>query len=339
MRLPLSPSLPFRQAAQQWLDARQFGQIKSKVRYCAPATLKFYANVLHALTLFFGSLPLEEIHLGNVESYRLERSEKAGPNKIIQEENVLIAILKRAGCWSAEMAEQYEPIQRVESDIPRALSPQEQAHWLEIAKSNPRWQIVYWYSMIAFRTTASNCEMRGIRLQDINLYQQVVTIQSPHAKNKFRIRTVPLPPDALWAMERLIERARSCGSTLPHQFLFPIATSKYSWNPERCCTEWAIRRPYWEEVQGAANLPDFTLHHLRHTAITRMAEAGVPMPVILSLAGHISMRMQQHYTSISDQAKRKAIMAVYGGTMYEDLRERRPVQNVQKPSKLQKQLA
>lgn len=330
MNLPLSPSLKFAEAAEQWLTARTFGKIRSKVRYCAPNTLKSYRAYLNALVLFFGSLSLEEIHLGHIEQYRMERSEQAGPNKIIQEENVLIAILKRGGCWSPEMAEQYVAVQRVESDIPQALTPQEQAHWLATANSKEEWRLVYWYSVIAFATTASNCELRGLRLQDVNLYQQLVTIQAPHAKNKFRIRSIPLPPDALWAMERLIERARSCGSRLPHHYLFPIATSKYSWNPERPMTEWGLRRPWWEQVQAAANLSEFTFHKTRHTGITRMAEAGIPMPVILSLAGHISAKMQQHYTWISEQAKRRAQMAVYEGRMYEDsVKPRRPVERAQ----------
>jgi hypothetical protein len=43
------------------------------------------------------------------------------------------------------------------------------------------------------------------------------------------------------------------------------------------------------------------------------------------MAGHISLRMQAHYTHISEQAKRKAVMAAYEGMMYDDMK--RPVQN------------
>jgi hypothetical protein len=47
-----------------------------------------------------------------------------------------------------------------------------------------------------------------------------------------------------------------------------------------------------------------------------MAEAGVPIPVILSMAGHISVRMQQHYTSVSEYAKRCAVEAAFDGRNY-----------------------
>jgi integrase len=58
----------------------------------------------------------------------------------------------------------------------------------------------------------------------------------------------------------------------------------------------------WDQVRKAADLPWLRIHDLGHTAITLMAEAGVPIPVILSMAGHISTRMQQHYTSVSEFA-------------------------------------
>jgi integrase len=327
--LPFSPTLLFSEAADRWLQARQFGKIHSKVRYCAPNTLKSYRTYLNALVLFFGSMTLGSIDLGNVEAYRLERCEKAGPNKIIQEENVLISILKRAGCWTSEMDEAYVPIQRVENDIPRALSPEEQKHWLEVANSDPRWQIVYLYSVVAMRCAMSNCEMRGLKLQDVNLYQQIVTVQTRHAKNKFRIRSIPLPPDALWCVERLMERAKSIGSNLPDHYLFPFQLSHGGklgdvYKPDRPMSEWGIDT-YWDEVRAVSGLTRFRKHDCRHTGITRWAEAGVPMPVILSMAGHISLRMQAHYTHISEQAKRKAVMAAYEGTMYDDMK--RPVQN------------
>jgi site-specific recombinase XerD len=325
MQLPLSPKLKFSEAAEKYLEARTFGRIHSKVRYCAPNTLRSYRANLNALVLFFASLSLEEIHLGHVEQYRLQRSEKAGPTKIIQEENILKSILRRAGCWTPEMEEQYVPIQKIESDIPQALTPDQQAHWLQVASSKERWQVVHLYSIVAFRTTASNCEMRGIRLQDINQYQQVLLIQAKHAKNKFRIRTIPLPPDALWALERLTERANSCGSRLPHHFLFPFRACKGIWLPDRPMTEWGIRK-LWDEVREASKLAWFTFHDCRHTAITRYAEAGVPIQTLMSMAGHINQKMQLHYTWISEQAKRRAVMAVYEGKLYEaDLR--RPVNN------------
>ena len=60
----------------------------------------------------------------------------------------------------------------------------------------------------------------------------------------------------------------------------------------------------WSEVRKAAGVEWLRPYDLRHTAITRMAEAGVPIQVIMSFAGHMTLQMQQHYTAISMASKR-----------------------------------
>ena len=49
------------------------------------------------------------------------------------------------------------------------------------------------------------------------------------------------------------------------------------------------------------------LHDLRHTAATKMAEAGTPESTMLSLMGHISRQMMEHYSHIRMAAKRAAV--------------------------------
>src|SRR6185437_5804627 len=98
-------------------------------------------------------------------------------------------------------------------------------------------------------------------------------------------------------------------------YLMPFRVSPNLWDPTQPMSNSGIRKP-WDEVRKAADVPWLRIHDLRHTAITRMAEAGVPIPVILSMAGHISVRMQQHYTSVSEYAKRCAVEAAFDGRNY-----------------------
>jgi integrase len=49
------------------------------------------------------------------------------------------------------------------------------------------------------------------------------------------------------------------------------------------------------------------VHDLRHTAITELAEMGVPDSVLKSIAGHITQRMLDHYSHIRMNAKRQAL--------------------------------
>jgi len=137
------------------------------------------------------------------------------------------------------------------------------------------------------------------------LAQGILQIRREGAKNKYRIRTIPLEtPEVIWALARLVERARSLGAAAPHHYLFPIQEAKGHYNPNRAMSDSGLKKRF-NAVRAAANLDWLRPYDLRHTAITRMAEAGVPIQVVMSFAGHMTQRMQQHYTAISLTAKRK----------------------------------
>ncbi len=175
--------------------------------------------------------------------------------------------------------------------------------------------MVYYYALLALATSASNCEMRGLLIGDVNLYSKVLQIRREHAKNRYRIRTIPMHDEAVWAATRLLERARSLGAAGPHHYLMPFRMTNHISDFTRPMSNGGMRKA-WDAVRRAADVPWLRIHDLRHTAITRMAEAGVPIPVILSMAGHISTRMQQHYTAISEFAKRCAVEAAFASCNY-----------------------
>ncbi len=52
------------------------------------------------------------------------------------------------------------------------------------------------------------------------------------------------------------------------------------------------------------------LHDLRHTAATKMAEAGIPESTMLALMGHMSRAMLERYSHIRMAAKREAVEAL-----------------------------
>ena len=51
----------------------------------------------------------------------------------------------------------------------------------------------------------------------------------------------------------------------------------------------------------------FRFHDLRHQAITELAELGLSDQTIMSIAGHVSKEMLNHYSHIRMAAKRKAL--------------------------------
>jgi integrase len=337
----LTPDLEFSVAASQWLASRSVisdsSSITHRGRYIRRNTAHGYEDQIKSLALFFGGHSLAEIQLGHFEAYQKARLEgsapfiryrrpqdakdkmqggvlipakgktscPARPKKINQELGLLMRIMKRAECWTDHFDEYYQPLLDDEAEIPRALTAEEQRKWLEIAGSQSRWNVIRWYSIVLFETCMSTDEIRGLRVGDINLQQRIVTVSRRSAKNSYRARTIELmSADVLWALDCLLTLARSRGANKHTHFLFPWRACINVFDPTRPMTESGIKA-FWNEVREASGLTGFRQYDCRHTAITRLAEAGVPTDVIMARAGHVSEKMRRHYTHISQASQRK----------------------------------
>lgn len=63
--------------------------------------------------------------------------------------------------------------------------------------------------------------------------------------------------------------------------------------------------------RDAYGLQDFSLHELRHTYLTLLAEEGVHPKVMQEVAGHYSSQiMMDIYAHVNTDAKRDAVAAV-----------------------------
>ena len=70
-------------------------------------------------------------------------------------------------------------------------------------------------------------------------------------------------------------------------------------------------RSAWRAALGKAGL-QIRFHDLRHTCITKLAESQASEQTIMSIAGHLSRRMVEHYSHIRMEAKRVALEAITG---------------------------
>jgi len=133
------------------------------------------------------------------------------------------------------------------------------------------------------------------------------------SKNKFRNRTIPLESDEVReAVEGLMRRAIDFGANRPEHYIFPFGANSRRGDLDvtRPMTKHGIKHT-WNEIRERSELTWLRPYDMRHSAITRMAEAGKPIAIIMAFAGHISPRMQQHYISISMQVKREAAQDVW----------------------------
>jgi integrase len=91
------------------------------------------------------------------------------------------------------------------------------------------------------------------------------------------------------------------GETRPEFYLFPFGSVPS--DPTRPTT---TLKTAWDSIRKDAGVL-CRLHDLRHTAVTKLAEAGTPESTMLSLVGHMSRAMLERYSHIRMAAKREAV--------------------------------
>jgi integrase len=159
-------------------------------------------------------------------------------------------------------------------------------------------------------------ELKGLRLRDIDLSGKSIAVQRESTKTDAGRREIPLNETALWAVSRLVDRAQALGASDPEHYLFPAFRFRHTktgnsggtgHDPMCHMKTW---RTAWRSLRKAAGLPTLRFHDLRHTCITKLAEAGVPDHVLMSISGHISPEMIKHYSHIRSKAKEQAVASI-----------------------------
>src|SRR5262245_39897527 len=108
-----------------------------------------------------------------------------------------------------------------------------------------------------------------------------------------------LAKQASWIAEKL-------GPIESDWYVFPFSNTVKPIDPTRPVT---TIKSAWISVREAAGV-ECRFHDLRHTACTKMAEAGVPEATMKALMGHLSKGMIERYSHIRMAAKRAAIEAL-----------------------------
>jgi len=271
--------LPLREAGQTWLDTRK--------PFLNERSIRDYDHHIETLARFFDNPPLEK--LANPDLFRwfqVERSKTCCSSVVNKELSVLQQLLKRIRKWDS-VKPFYEALPLGES-IGRALTPDEERRFLEAGRSRPGWARALHLATLSMHTAAGPGELLGLRLRDVfvdNPDTARIYIRE-NAKNKFRVREVPLNGDALAAVMVLLRLAKEAGSGNPDHYLVPRRINPALWDPTKH-GDWP--RTAFDEICDAADVK-FRPYDLRHTGLTRLAEKN-PEQVVLKIAGHVSPQM------------------------------------------------
>lgn len=340
---------PFEKAATNWLAGRE-PLISAK-------SFRTERERLVPLLRAFSGRKLTDITIDDNRGYQVTRSKVVGPKTINLDCAVLRMILRAAKLW-ARVADDFKPLPRPRRGPGRALSQEQEKRLFDTASSKHDWQVAYCAALIAANTTARSCEVRGLRLGDVDLLERTMRVRRTTTKTDAGCRVVPLNEASTWALARLLERAQLLGAVAPEHHLLPACRYKHTQEGRNVAgsgydltkpmsgwrTAWrsllkeAAKRAGREAAKtallegrgiwaarsswkrAAAPFVGFRFHDLRHHCITRLAEAGVPEQTLMAIAGHVSREMLEYYSHIRLSAKREAVA---------DLDSLRPIPQVQ----------
>ena len=195
--------------------------LRKQQEKCRAATLESNRGHLDRLVEFFGNIPLSQFTSAHFEHYQSVRGAKCSASTVNHELNSLSRILRKVDLWYA-IKRNYTPVKDKEWKPPRIFTSAEQERIFRALQNHPDLELANIVFTITRNTTASGCELRGLRLSNLELDVDPPRLHVPpdSTKNNIRPRSIPLNEPALAACKRALERAKSLGCHYPGDYLF-----------------------------------------------------------------------------------------------------------------------
>ena len=265
----------------------------------------FAKGRLAHVSRLLGTKLLPDITEGAIHSYMRTRLDEGVSGRTI---NMEVGELSRAigHPWSTI----WPKVRKMEErkDVGKALSPEEERRLLDAVTnqvSHSRSQTLGTFIRVALMTGMRSGEILGLTWGQVDLARRVITVGRAKTSSGTG-RQIPMNGDlfavlsvhASWALERF-------GAVEAGHYLFPFGKPSPS-DPTKAMTDVTGA---WDALRERAGV-ECRLHDLRHTAATKMAEAGVPESTMLALMGHMSRAMLERYSHIRMAAKREAVEAL-----------------------------
>jgi integrase len=291
----------FSRAAQSWLD---------KITVSA-ATKETYKFALEHLKESFGSMLICDITAQAVKEYQQSRLDAgAGAATINKEVTCLASILRNCGIWHM--------IKKSKNDVRQLEEPESRGRALDLKQEKAllaaaagigagkhrqgHWSPVYVVTVLGLNTGMRHCEIRSLHWSQIDLSTRVLIV----GKTKTAAgtgRCVPLNQPTWAALDGWAARFPD---RQPEHFVFP-ACENGQVNPATSISHW---RTAWTRACEKAGLPGLGFHSLRHSAVTKLLENGVPFAIVAQIMGwapSTAIRMAKRYGHIRPEVQRAAL--------------------------------
>ena len=284
------------------------GWLASVKPHIAERTQEIYEVALRChLKPVLGTLLLCDIDGSRIASYQARRkAEGASARTLNKEVQVLRQILKRYKLWGNLQGD--VKFERESDLIGKAITEEQETGLLAACESNVLLRTVV---SLALNTALRKNEIRTLRWQQIDLLARTLTVGRTKTEGGSG-RTIPLNSVAYAAAVRWASRFPEAK---PEHYVFPSCEAAgierehpdtERIDPNRAIKSW---RSAWRRALKDAGL-SIRFHDLRHTCITKLAEGQASEQTLMSIAGHLSRKMVEHYSHIRMAAKRTALDAI-----------------------------
>ena len=166
-----------------------------------------------------------------------------------------------------------------------------------------------------YDTAARVQELADLTVRDIRLEHPALAALTGKGR---KTRHVPLMGNTTAILTAyLAEHRLDTPGHNDHPVFFNQHRSKLS----RGGIAWIIRKYQARTDDPQLADADISPHTLRHSKAMHLYEAGVPLPYIRDILGHVNLSTTEIYARASTQAKRKALEAAYTDITSDDLPE------------------
>jgi len=165
-----------------------------------------------------------------------------------------------------------------------------------------------------YDTAARVQELADLTVRDIRLETAIVALTGKGRKT----RHVPIDPNttallAAYLAERHLDQ--------PGREDCPVFFNQHHTKLSRGGITWILHKYQAKAADPALTDAQLHPHVLRHSRAMHLYDAGVPLPYIRDILGHVDLSTTEIYARASTEAKRKALEAVYDQVVSAELTE------------------
>ena len=268
-------------------------------QYCianlASGTVQIYNRTFEALQDTIGNLPLKDIRLIHVETFKQARLKNVSRVTTNIGLRTLKSGFQLAVDWGmlTENPARKCKLLRIPMKEAAFLNEDEFLKVCSLTKDITFRRLL----LLAGLTGMRRGELLNLHWEDLDFHEQLIRIRnrSNFVVKGLRPRTIPMPG----AIRSLIEPDKKAGG-----YVFSNDDGKTHMNPH------TVSRRFKELAQRAGLPEGVHLHSLRHSYASWMIQAHVPLFQVQALLGHRSGTTSEIYTHLTDDSLRETLKLV-----------------------------